>query len=208
MNGWRRAWAVAITFAIVVAAPPARPQQIIEPVDFRPFADGKNWIVRQSLVYTIGVSSDRVVVPVGFVTDFASIPPALQSIIQAHGPYILPAVVHDYLYWTQACTRAQADRILLLGMIENGVREFHRTAIHNAVAVAGGFAWDDNARERASGLIRILPADRQQVPGGVSWPEYRLRLKAEEVAEGPDTPVAPASCARADLSIEDALTRP
>jgi hypothetical protein len=26
------------------------------------------------------------------VTDFASIPPALQSIIQQNGPYLLPAV--------------------------------------------------------------------------------------------------------------------
>lgn len=208
MNGSRRAWAAWLALVALVAAPSSRAQQIIEPVDFRPFADGKNWIVRQPLVYTIGVSSDRVVVPVGFVTDFASIPPALQSIIQANGPYILPAVVHDYLYWKQTCTRAQADRILLLGMIENGVREFHRTAIHDAVAIAGGFAWDDNARERASGLIRILPEDRQRVPTGLSWPEYRLRLKAESVAEGPDAPIAPGFCARADLSIDEALTRP
>lgn len=200
-------------FAILVfagwaafAASIGHAQQIIEPVDFRPFADGKNWIVREPLVYTIGVSSDRVVVPVGFVTDFASIPPALQSIIQANGPYILPAVVHDYLYWKQTCTRAQADKILLLGMIENKVREIHRVAIHDAVAIAGGFAWDDNASERASGLIRILPADKQRVPSGVSWSEYRLTLALEGVVDGPDTPIAPGFCARADLPVDEALT--
>jgi hypothetical protein len=49
-------------------------QQPIAPVDFRPFVDGRNWIVRQPLVYTIGVSKDTITVPPGFVTDLASIP--------------------------------------------------------------------------------------------------------------------------------------
>jgi hypothetical protein len=189
-------------------APLAVAQAPIEPVDFRPFSDGMHWIVRQPLTYRIGVSQDRITVPVGFVTDFASIPQALQSIIRANGPYILPAVVHDYLYWTQACTRAQADSVLMLGMIENQVRDVHRVAIHDAVRIAGGFAWSDNARERAAGLVRILPADRQQVPVNTSWPDWRARLKAEGVADGPDTPVAPGFCARADLPVEQALTTP
>src|SRR5688572_13672704 len=76
-------------------------QQPIDPVDFRPFVDGAHWIVRQQMTYRIGNSQDTLTVPVGFVTDFASIPPALQSIIRQNGLYLLPAVVHDYLYWTQ-----------------------------------------------------------------------------------------------------------
>jgi len=180
-------------------------QQPIAPVDFRPFSDGAHWIVREPLTYTIGISADSITVPVGFVTDFASIPQALQSIIRQNGPYILPAVVHDYLYWKQACTRKQADQILLLGMIENDVREIHRSAIHNAVTIAGGFAWSDNAREREAGLVRILPADRMRVPVNTSWPNYRAALKADGVTEGPDTPVAPGFCARADLPTAEAL---
>ena len=198
----------AVAVLALLVATLAHAQQPIPPVDFRPFSDGMHWIVRQPLTYRIGVSQDSVTVPVGFVTDFASIPQALQSIIRANGPYILPAVVHDYLYWKQACTREQADKVLLLGMIENEVKEVHRVAIHDAVRIAGGFAWDDNARERASGLIRILPADRQRVPTGLSWPEYRLMLKSQGVGEGPDTAIAPAFCARADLSVDEALTRP
>jgi hypothetical protein len=195
--------AVLVATAASIVATPA--QQPIGPVDFRPFPDGRHWIVREALTYTIGISADSITVPVGFVTDFASIPQALQSIIRQNGPYILPAVVHDYLYWKQACTRQQADQILLLGMIENEVREVHRTAIHGAVSLAGGFAWTDNARERAEGLVRILPPDRMRVPVNTTWPDYRQRLKAEGVTEGPDTPVAPGFCARADLSIDDAL---
>jgi hypothetical protein len=203
MAPWRP---LIAALAVAASSLDAAAQQPIPPVDFRPFSDGMHWIVREPLTYTIGISSDSITVPVGFVTDFASIPQALQSIIRANGPYILPAVVHDYLYWKQTCTRQQADQILLLGMIENQVREIHRSAIHGAVSVAGGFAWADNAKDREAGLVRILPADRMRVPVNTSWPDYRQRLKAEGVTEGPDTPVSPAVCARADLPTDEALT--
>ncbi|MGH7798799.1 MAG: DUF1353 domain-containing protein [Candidatus Binatia bacterium] len=83
-------------------------QQPIAPIDFRPFVDGRNWIVRQPLVYTIGVSKDSLTVPIGFVTDFASIPQVFHYLLRQNGFYLLPAVVHDYLYWTQTCTRDQS----------------------------------------------------------------------------------------------------
>jgi len=50
-------------------------------------------------------------VPAGFVTDFASTPRALWSVIPPTGRYQLAAVVHDFLYWDQGCTREQADTV-------------------------------------------------------------------------------------------------
>jgi hypothetical protein len=203
--GWIRTLVAIVAVAYSPLAPAPQP---IPAVDFRPFSDGMHWIVRQPLTYTIGVSQDSITVPAGFVTDFASIPQALQSIIRANGPYILPAVVHDYLYWNQGCSREQADRIMLLAMIENEVREIHRFAIHDAVRIAGGFAWNDNARDRADGFVRILPADRQSVPVNTSWLQWRARLKSVGVTEGLPEPVAGGFCARADMTIDEALTRP
>jgi hypothetical protein len=81
-----------------------------DPVDFRPFADGRNWIVKQPLKYRVGISHDSIVVPLGFVTDLASIPPALQSIIQQNGPYLLPAVVASM--GVMACTDRGLGRLL------------------------------------------------------------------------------------------------
>ena len=194
--------------AILTVPLPAFSAQPIAPIDFRPFVDGRHWIVRQPLTYRIGVSNASVTVPIGFVTDFASIPQALQSIIRQNGLYILPAVVHDYLYWKQACTREQADQILLLGMIENKVADVHRVAIHAAVRAAGSFAWEDNAEERRSRLIRILPPDRMAITASTLWPDYRRELAQQGVVEGPDTEISPAFCARADLSVSDALKTP
>jgi hypothetical protein len=201
---------VVIVAATLALAGPAwaQPAQPIAPVDFRPFVDGRNWIVRQPLIYKIGVSNDSLTVPPGFVTDFASIPAALQSIIQQNGPYILPAVVHDYLYWKQTCTRAQSDQILLLAMFENNVRAVHRLAIYEAVKAAGSFAWDENARDRAKHLIRIIPPEPLRIDANTLWPEYRLQLLRQGVVEGPDTQVPPGFCARGDMSVGDALGKP
>ena len=199
---------VVIVVSTLALAGPAWAQQPIAPVDFRPFVDGRNWIVRQPLTYTIGVSHDSLTVPPGFVTDFASIPPALQSIIQQNGPYLLPAVVHDYLYWKQTCTRAQADQILLLAMIENNVQPVHRVAIYEAVKAAGRFAWDANARDRTQRLMRILPPEHQHISANTLWPDYRLQLLQQGVGEGPDTQVPPGFCARGSMSVNDALRKP
>ena len=178
----------------------------IGPVDFRPFVDGRNWIVRQPLIYTIGVSNDRITIPPGFVTDFASIPQVFHSFLRQNGLYLLPAVVHDYLYWKQTCTRNQSDQILLLGMIENKVPAPQRTAIYAAVRAAGGFAWEDNAKDRAARLVRILPLDRiDNIGPGRLWPEYQRELAIAGIIDGTSTTVDPKFCARADLSTEDAL---
>jgi len=192
----------------VLLVPAVYAQQPIDPVDFKPFVDGQHWIVRQPLKYRIGVSAQEVTVPVGFVTDFASIPQALQSIIRQNGNYLLPAVVHDYLYWDQSCTRAQADQIFLLAMIENRVGAVHQKALHAAVSIAGSFAWDDNSRERAEGLVRVLPPDRQQITANTLWPVYRRELAGAGLVEAAHAPIAQSFCARGDMSTQDALSRP
>ena len=199
---------LAVVFFILIVYTPLRSQQRMDPVDFKPFVDGRNWIVRERLTYRIGISQDSLAVPVGFVTDLASIPPALQSFIQQNGPYLLPAVVHDYLYWKQTCTRDQSDQILLLAMIEHAVPEAQRFAIYQAVHFAGMFAWDENARSRKAGLVRILPPDRQKIDANTLWPSYQQELLRQRVSDGPDTVIAPAFCRRADLSTEDALKKP
>jgi hypothetical protein len=199
---------LAVVVSIFIVCTTLRSQQRMEPVDFKPFVDGRNWIVREQLTYRIGISQDSLTVPVGFVTDLASIPPALQSFIQQNGPSLLPAVVHDYLYWKQTCTRDQSDQILLLAMIEHAVPEAQRFAIYQAVHFAGMFAWDENARSRRVGLVRILPPDRQKIDANTLWPSYQQELLRQRVSDGTDTEIPAAFCRRGDLSTEDALKKP
>ena len=112
---------------------------------FKPFVDGRNWIVREPLTYRGIFRRIRWQLPVGFRLGpfffffffffFFSAP----HFIPQNGPSLLPAVVHDYLYWKQTCTRDQADQILLLAMIEHTVPEAARFAIYQAVHFAGMF---------------------------------------------------------------------
>jgi hypothetical protein len=95
-------------------------------------------------------------VPAGFVTDFASIPRMFWSILPPDGAYTYPAIVHDYLYWTQDRTRETADEILYVGMKEFRVSEATATTIYKAVRLGGGSAWNGNARLKRRGEKRVL----------------------------------------------------
>lgn len=68
----------------------------------RAFGDNKFWVTIEPMNYVIGNTNDRIAVPKGFVTDFASIPQGLWSLgLSPHGRYGRAAVIHDYLYWSQ-----------------------------------------------------------------------------------------------------------
>jgi hypothetical protein len=100
----------------------------------RSFDDNKFWVTVEPLEYTIGSTSDRIVVSEGFVTDFASIPQSLWSLgLSPHGQYSRAAVIHDYLYWAQACTREQLDWLLLIAMKESNVGGFGEFLVYQGV---------------------------------------------------------------------------
>ena len=70
----------------------------------------EQWETLRQFVYT----SDWVVVvvPKGFITDLASVPKALRSIVSKVGYWSQPAVLHDYLYKNKTMDRKDADKLL------------------------------------------------------------------------------------------------
>jgi len=158
--------------------PPAPPEPNLE-VEF---GDGHNWAAFSPLYWEIGESGVFVEVPTGFVHDKASIPPALHSLIQKEGKYTRAAVVHDYLYWSQRCTRRQADNLLMIAMKESDVGLVDRTAVYNGVRAGGGAAWSQNAAARARGELRFTT---RMPKGNQTWPELRAELVNEGV-KNPD----------------------
>ncbi len=143
----------------------------------REFADGDAWTIEAPMDWRIGQTETVLVVPQGFVHDKASVPRALWSIFPKSGPYTRAAVIHDYLYWAQPCTREQSDNLLIIAMKESGVGWFRRTSVHRGVRAGGGSAWSHNAAERARGLPRFNPY--RGVPGNITWPQLRERLQRE-----------------------------
>jgi uncharacterized protein DUF1353 len=94
------------------------------------------------LVYDSATLGRTVGVPKGFITDLASIPRVLWNVLPPIGAYDAAAVVHDYLYRTGGCTRAQADRVLYEAMIALKVDALQARIIYAGVMVGGWKSWN------------------------------------------------------------------
>lgn len=133
------------------------------------FLDGHGWRLLKSFDYHLGApdGSERVVVPAGFVTDFASVPRGLWNLLPPTGPYGKSAVIHDYLYQhrlvrcqfgavgeferVRLVERDEADEIFHEGMIVLGVRRLVRLPVYVGIRVGGWWAW---SRYRATDSAR------------------------------------------------------
>jgi hypothetical protein len=101
-------------------------------------------------------SDDRIVVPAGFETDFASIPWGLWNLFPPYGRWARAAIIHDFLYATRGTgvfegrrwitratdyTRKEADKIFLEAMEVVGVDPWRRTVMYRAVWAWGTRGW-------------------------------------------------------------------
>jgi hypothetical protein len=123
-----------------------------------PLADGQTWVLMREFGYDVGAegSQDQITVPVGFETDFASVPRPFWAILPKWGKYGNAAVIHDWLYWEQGRARPAADAVLLEGMAVLGVSAVVRHTIYTAVRLLGWLAWYRNQADRADGYNRVL----------------------------------------------------
>lgn len=112
-------------------------------------------------------------VPVGFVTDFASVPRLFWSALRPDGLYAYAAIIHDYLYWEQPLPRKTCDEILKLCMQDFGVGALSKWAIYAAVRMGGGSAWSENASLKVAGEKRILK--RFPDDPTIQWVQWKTR---------------------------------
>jgi hypothetical protein len=159
------------------------------------FGDGEYWMLKRPLVYRIGQTSLSIEVPSGFVTDYASIPPELQMIMRSTGAYSQAAVVHDYLYWMQSCTREQSDNVFTIAMRESRVGDVQLRAMYRALRLGGGRSWNANRTARERNVMRTVPAPYDTVPALGSWPEYRTTLAKLGVRAAAEPPISSEVCA-------------
>lgn len=59
-------------------------------------ASGTTWRLTSPLIWT-GTAGDTFTVPIGFVTDFATVPRILHWLVLPYGAYTRAAVLHDWL---------------------------------------------------------------------------------------------------------------
>ena len=105
--------------------------------------------VTAPFIYASEKLARAVIVPAGFVTDFASIPRPVWNLLDPEDPKIgWPSIVHDYLYQCAGTlpdgftyTREQTDAVFREAMEVCGAGSIIRNAVYQAVQQFGGSHW-------------------------------------------------------------------
>jgi len=122
------------------------------------YLDGRQWLITAPFTYQLADGSGEIRVPADMVTDFASIPRILWTILAPTGSYGKAAVLHDYLYRHRLVNvpdrlvdREEADAIFAEAMRALGVNWATRAFLYRGVRVTSGAAWDRyRSAERAA----------------------------------------------------------
>jgi hypothetical protein len=165
-------------------APPPQPSAVDSP-DLTFLKQGPlAAILQRPMSYRIGGTRDSIVVPAGFVAQFASIPRYLWSELSPVGEQQRAAIVHDYLYWFQPCEREEADNLLMIAMKADGVSDLRRGAVYAGVRVGSADAWNAARVARDRGDLRIVPTQVGPRPQE-SWSDFRARLGRADIRGTP-----------------------
>lgn len=104
---------------------------------------GREWELLEDLEYHVGGpdSTDVIIVPKGYQTDFASVPKAFWGIFPPFGRYSSASVIHDFLYGNRLRPRKECDKIFLEAMEVMEVNWITRHTMYRAVRIFGGLAY-------------------------------------------------------------------
>jgi len=108
---------------------------VISPLD-----NGYDWEVKQPFQYITDIGlpwGHEINVPVGFITDGASVPRILWAIIPRWGRYSKAVVIHDYLYRETNIERKIADKIMKEAMIVCKTKIWRQVVMYWAVRLFG-----------------------------------------------------------------------
>lgn len=101
------------------------------------------WELAEEMEYHVGsFPSDEIIkIPIGFRTDFASVPRLFWGILPPVGKYAKAAVLHDYICFERMYSRKKCDDIFLEAMKVLKVKRPIRNIMYWAVRIFGWWAW-------------------------------------------------------------------
>ncbi len=109
---------------------------------------GKIRILKSELTYYCAIKKCLILVPIGFKTDFGSIPQFLQGIFPKDGDALYAYILHDYLYKSGMFTRKEADNILDEAMLSLGVWWWRRKSVRLGLRMGGRKAWNKHRNNK------------------------------------------------------------
>lgn len=118
--------------------------------------------MQEEIRYTDPKTKRVFVVPVGFRSDYGSVPRILHSIFPPD-EYPAEYVLHDLLYSGYVLKRTECDRVLRTALKDIDVRWTRRHAIWFGTRMGGWAAWDDK-----TGPQIMMTRNRILTAGGVA----------------------------------------
>lgn len=120
-------------------------------LDTRLISDDESGVFQ--LLSTFSFKSDvagiTIVVPIGFQTDFCSVPRVPLAYDMLGNRARKSGTVHDYLYSSHIVTREVADRVLREMLQLDGVDECEAQMFYLAVRAGGGSHWGPDPAKAA-----------------------------------------------------------
>lgn len=83
----------------------------------------------------------QLIIPIDYVSNGASIPRLLRGIYSQQGVYVMPSIIHDYLYDNNYHSRAFSDRQFLLDMGKVGTNKFTKWLFYYVIRIFGKTNW-------------------------------------------------------------------
>ncbi|WP_019024076.1 MULTISPECIES: DUF1353 domain-containing protein [unclassified Thioalkalivibrio] len=108
----------------------------------------KRWRLMAPLPYRAS-DGTRYTAPLGFVTDFASVPRLPLAYLLTGNTAHKAAAVHDYLYDAGITSRKRADQVFREAMRDSGVPYWRRAMMYRAVRAGGWLPWNRYRRRDA-----------------------------------------------------------
>lgn len=130
----------------------------VEEIEDRSHDGRGTWKLLAALVYQSDRANTVIVVPVGFVTDFASVPRIPIAFLLTGDTAHSAAVVHDWLYTTHTVDRATADAVLQEAAAAAGVPAWRRWLMWAGVRVGGAGPWAAPGQTQPPKVAALLEA--------------------------------------------------
>jgi len=135
--------------------------KFLSPLDTRKYVKPGEFVLlaKFKVDFEIGDRAYRVIIPRGFITDFASVPKLVQLLpgFDVNGDSANAAVLHDYLYCCQGhiiardlasgepvllrLTRDQCDALFFEGLIESKYSDAAASVFYAGVRTGGWWYW-------------------------------------------------------------------
>lgn len=123
-----------------------------------------SWRLLSPFVYFSQILGRHVIVPSGFLTDFASVPRVPVAFLLTGDSGHEAAVIHDWLYTSHEVNRSTADAVFREALEAGGEPSWRAWLMWAGVRLGGAGPYEDQGQEQPPIVGRLLPEGQSEAP--------------------------------------------